>query len=183
MLLVVACLPAPVELTEDEKAAIVSRVTAAVEAYWNSWIQLDVDLALTHFHDTPETGFAWEGGAVRGLETMREEWERAFEGFVSQTVTIANRQVTVLASNIVYVSETGTYSLSDSSGTSTPEFQFAQTTVWVHRDGEWKIQTGHVSTATLMQRPFCISYHGGGHAPYPLLVGDGRFDSLSAGYG
>ena len=78
VLSVCACQPAAVELSEAEKTAIANRVTAAVETYWDTWSQLDVDRALSNFHDTPETSFAWEGGAVQGLETMRGEWERAF---------------------------------------------------------------------------------------------------------
>ena len=144
----VSCQLAVTQMTDSQKAELVDRVTLAVEAYWDTWSQLNVDSALTHFHGTPETGFAWEGQTALGLETLREEWKRAFSGFASQTVTIADRQVTVLAPDVVHVMESGTYSLTAASGTSTPEFRFSQTTVWVHRNKAWKILLGHVATAT-----------------------------------
>ena len=147
VLMVVACQPATMELTEEQKAEIAAEVNALQADLWDAWREMDIDRALSFGRDVPEFMFAYEGQLWDYAEF--EEAARSVSADVeSQTFTITESQTTVLAPDVVCITEQGTNVATDTMGETGPEVAFAITVIWVHRDGEWKIEHNHESHPT-----------------------------------
>ncbi len=159
-----ACQPATSELTEDEVAAIAETVTDLQARVWDAVERVDVDDFMALWHDARETTAVVDGLALpsnstyemflnaSGIFNNPASPETALLLFWPSTrsheVTIGDSRITVLAPNVVHVMERGRFVWTDTSGTVWPEQGFTQSTVWVLRDGDWKMLFGHYSVPT-----------------------------------
>jgi hypothetical protein len=138
-----ACQPAPVELTEEQKAEIVAEVNAIRADFWDAWREWDVDRGMSYYHNSPDFVWADDGELMIGWTRVNEaiqSWS-----VESQAITFNESIATVIAPGAVQLVEQGTYSVTDTTGTVRPEVTFAASTLWVLRDGEWKVDFVHVS--------------------------------------
>lgn len=140
-----ACQPATMELTEEQKAAIADTVNAANAEAWDAWREADLDRALSYLHDSPDLGFALEGQVFRGYAEADSYWRGGFATAEHMDITISDLRTIVLTADVVWLVQRGIFSVTDSAGLTSPETEFALTTTWVRRDGEWKILLGHES--------------------------------------
>ena len=141
-----ACQPATNELTEEQKAEISAEVNAIHADMWDAWRAANYDLGVSYF-EREGFQFAYEG-AVYGYSGFEEIWRPAFASIASQVITIAESQTTVLAPNVVCIMDAGTYTQTGEDGITTPEESFAFTGIWVHQEGEWKLNLMHESVPT-----------------------------------
>jgi uncharacterized protein (TIGR02246 family) len=148
MLLVVACRPAAMELTDAQKDAIAAEVDAIHAENVQAWVDADFDRAMSHFQHSPDMLFAFEGGLMRGWDSMYNAWAPMFEGVARQEMTIVETHTVVLARNAVSIMAQGTFAFVDDSGNVGPVSPFALTLVYLLRDGEWKVVLGHESVPT-----------------------------------
>ena len=142
-----ACQPATTELTEEQKAAIADTVNAANAANWDAWREVDLDRALSYFHDSPDFWFALEGQVLRGYAETDSFWREGFGTARRIDITISDSRTMVLTADIVTMVEQGVFSVTDSAGVTGPETAFAISATWARRDGEWKVLFGHESWA------------------------------------
>ncbi|NIM49589.1 MAG: DUF4440 domain-containing protein [Gemmatimonadales bacterium] len=144
-LLAAGCQPATVELTDAERAAIADSVNAINAEAWDAWREVDLDRALSYFHDSPDYWFALEGQVLRGYAEADSFWRGSFATANRIDITISDSRTMVLTADVVSVLEQGVFSVTDSAGVTSPETAFALSTTWVRRDGEWKVLYGHES--------------------------------------
>ncbi len=135
-----ACQPAPSELTEDVKAEIAAEVNAIHEEFWDAWRETDFDRGMSYYVDSPEFTFAFQGQMISGYSAFRNFLEQAFANVASQTVSFNETRTAVLAPDVVSITAQGAYSATSTDGVIGPESNFAFTTLWVRRGGEWKVQ-------------------------------------------
>jgi uncharacterized protein (TIGR02246 family) len=143
-----ACQPTSPELTEEQKAALADSVSAMHTEMWQPWLAADLDRGMPYFLNSPDIGWAWNGEIRYGYDNIDAWFRPLMDGVASQEFTVADRRVVVLARDIVCVMEHGTVAVTDTAGVTLPASPFAMTTIWVRRDGEWKIHLGHESTQT-----------------------------------
>jgi hypothetical protein len=138
-----ACQPATTELTEEQKAEIVAEVNALKADFWDAWREFDRDRGMSYYRNSPDFIWADDGELTKGWTTFNEaiqSWS-----VESQAITFNESIATVIAPGAVQLVEQGTYSATDTTGAIHPEVTFAASTLWVLRDGEWKVDFIHVS--------------------------------------
>ena len=144
--LATACQPATTELTEEQKAALADSVSAMHAEMWQPWLAADLDQGMPYFLNSPDVGWGWDGEIRYGYDNIDAWFRPNMAGVASQELTVADRRTVVLAWDVVCVMEHGTIAATDTAGVTAPPMPFAMTTIWVRRDGEWKIRLGHEST-------------------------------------
>ncbi len=135
--LATACQPATTELTEEQKAEIEGAVIQAYEGWNDAWAaQESVDDFMGHFHDwavSPLSG--WE--SVDALRAGTSEWWARYH---SWEMELGETRVLVLGPDVAALEGTQVSVVTDTSGT-VVEWTQRLTTVWVLRDGQWKLLT------------------------------------------
>jgi len=144
-----ACQPAGTELTEDQKAKIKAEVNAIHKKFWDTWRETDFDRGMSYYLNSPEFTFAFQGQMISGYSAFRDFLESAFTNVASQAVGFNESQTTVLAPDVVCVTAQGAYSVTGTDGVTGPESNFVFTTLWVQRNGEWKVQLAFNSEPTV----------------------------------
>jgi len=135
-----------VTLTDDEKAAVAAEVDSVCDQIWYPiWEALDFDRGMAMYLDDPETAWVWESSVIYTRAGIDEAFRPGIEGPQRQEFNFPESRTIVLAPDVVYTIRAGSYFVIDEAGEAGPEVPFAETTVWVKRDGEWKVQLGHGS--------------------------------------
>ena len=141
-----ACQPATVELTEDQKAAISDTVNTLMTEYWDAERSADYDRARVYVHASSETVFACPTGRLfHPFEVFDSRSREVWGSIAEQDVQIAETRTTVLAPNVANVMQRGTFAVTDTSGVTLPETNFAFTALWVRQEGGWKMLQMHRS--------------------------------------
>ena len=144
-LLAAGCQPATTELTDEQRAAFADTVNAANAEAWDAWREMDLDRALSYFHDSPDVGFALGGQVYHGYAEVGSFWRGELASADHVEITISDLRTMVLTADVVCLVERGVFSVTDSAGVTSPETAFALTTTWVRRDAEWKVLLAHES--------------------------------------
>jgi ketosteroid isomerase-like protein len=143
-----ACQPAVTELTEEQKAEIAAEVDSVMSVWYSIWAgSLDFDRLATFVTDEPETGWVNDGQVLFTRAETDAAMRPFFASLQSQTATTTKSQTIVLAHDMAYTVRANVVTRVYTSGDEERDIQFAETILWVKRDGEWKILTGHGSTA------------------------------------
>ncbi len=140
-----ACQPTSNELTDYQKGEIAAEVELIQGQFWDAWGVNDGG-GMSYYNNSPDLALSMEGQLVRGWATVNDIVESS--AWTTQEITINDSQITVLAPNVVYVMDQGTYTESFDTGETGPETAFAFTGIWVRQSGEWKVHFGHVSYPT-----------------------------------
>jgi len=148
--LVAACQPASNELTDYQKAEIAAEVELIHGQFWDAWRETDFEKGMSYYLNSPEFTFSYQGQMVSGYSAFRDLGESAFANVASQTISFAESKTTVLAADVVSITAQGTYVPTDTAGVTGAEATFAFTTVWVQRDGEWKVLVSSNSEPTVV---------------------------------
>ncbi len=143
-----ACQPTSPELTEEQKAALADSVSAMHAEMWQPWLAADLDRGMPYFLNSPDVVWGVNSEIRYGYDNIDALFRPIMDGLASQEFTVADRRVVVLARDVVCVIEHGTLAATDTAGVTLPASPFAMTTIWVRRDGEWKIHLGHESVQT-----------------------------------
>jgi hypothetical protein len=142
-----ACQPATTELTEEQKAEIAAEVDSIMNEWWAAYsTDFDYDRGMSFFSDEPETAWANDGEVYYTLSVIDETFRPFFADLQRQDVTPIDSRTIVLTSDVVYTIRHNTVVVVDTAGNAGPEIRFAETIVWVKRNGEWKVLLGHGST-------------------------------------
>lgn len=144
--LLAGCQTATNELTDEQKAALTDSVTAVHEKMTQLWLAADFDSVMPYFLNAPEVGWAWAGGIRYGYDELSALFRPILDGIVSAEFTVADRRVDVLARDVACVREYGVYSTTYTTGETQPRDPFVMTTIWVRRNGEWKMLHFHESS-------------------------------------
>jgi len=143
--LATACQPATTELTEEQKAEIAAEVNAINTGFWDAWRAADFDQGMSYYYNSPDLAFGFEGAVDYGYAEIDAKYRPGMTGVVSQNITITSSETIVLAPDVVCTMETATFTVTDTAGVTGPEMSAAVQSIWVYRDGEWKIHIGHES--------------------------------------
>jgi uncharacterized protein (TIGR02246 family) len=145
MLLVVACQPATMELSEEQEAEMAAEVNAVNAQYWEAWQAGDFERGMSFYYDSSDLAVAGQGAVEFGYTAVAAKYGPGMANVVSVAVTLTTSRTMVLAPDVVCTIEVGTYAATFTTGVTGPEMGFAFTNVWVRRDGEWKIHVAHES--------------------------------------
>jgi uncharacterized protein (TIGR02246 family) len=145
LIVLAACQPATTELTEEQKAEIADSITAAQDDLWQTWSTRELDSIMPLFVNSADVGWGFPGGMYYGYENLNAYARSLLDGVASANYTAAERRVDVLSWDVVLVRELGTYSWTDTAGAARQLDDYPATTIWVRRDGEWKVIHYHES--------------------------------------
>ena len=140
-----ACQPVTTELTEEQKAAIADTVSAVNAEFWSALEAAEFDRGMSYVYNSPEAVWGYAGVVDFGWDAIYARYSPMFETMASQTLTFTESRATVLTPDVVCINQIGSAIPTDTAGVVGPEENFAVLTVWVRRDGEWKVQFGHES--------------------------------------
>lgn len=144
-----ACQPATNDLTEDMRTEIASEVNDVHSEFWDTWRETDFERGMQYYLNSPEFTFSYQGKMITGYSEFHEFFATAFANVASQTVSSNDLQTVVVGRDAVFITTQGAYSVTDTEGVTGPESDFAFTTLWVRRDGDWKIQLAVNSEPTV----------------------------------
>ena len=142
-----ACQSANTEMTEVQRGEIAAEVELLHGQFLDATRAADVERVMSYFRNSPEFVVA-NGGQLINFAATYDAFQWAFTNIVSQTITNTESQTTVLAPNVVCIVEQAMGAKTDTLGVTGPETAFANTNIWVLRDGEWKINHMHLSSPT-----------------------------------
>ena len=142
----VACQPASIELTDNQKGEIAAEVELLHGQMWAAWNETDLDRAMSYYRNSPDIVWADDGELMKGWTTINDMVQSLT--IESQAVTFNESKTTVLALDVVHVVDQGTYVVTSTDGATGPETTFATSILWVLRNGEWKLDFIHVSRLT-----------------------------------
>ena len=144
VLILNACAPPTATLSDSHRAAMADSVSVAVAGFWDAWSAADVDRGMSFLAD--DATVATSGAAVlAGRSTIDDRWRPMFETVASQVIDFEISNVTVVSPDVVTVHQRGSFLVTDTAGEQGPSKVFAYTSVWIRRDGAWKLISGHRS--------------------------------------
>jgi len=130
-----ACQPATTDLTEAQRAEIVTAVSQVATDNWRAWLaQEDVDEVLSVSSDW--AGTPWSG--TSSLDQMRNDMALHWDRWDYDQDVEYSWDVKVLAPNVAAAKMTTDYVRTDASGT-VQQWTVNWATVWVLEDGAWKM--------------------------------------------
>lgn len=139
MLLAVACQPATMELTEEQKAAIAEELTQAFDDYAVAVRQLDQESALGFFQQSEDIAFAEFGAITLSWSALAEMVREGWPMYASvESFEWGNLHIQVLAPTVAAVTTTFDFAATDTAGAPIA-ISGTFTAVWAEGDGEWKI--------------------------------------------
>ncbi|NOT07566.1 MAG: SnoaL-like domain-containing protein [Gemmatimonadales bacterium] len=141
-----ACAPRDMALSTAHASAMADSVRTALAEFLRAGAAGQLDQMLAFYADDP--GFRWvEDGAVKARSV--EDIRRGLAGLQGMRVetTLEDTEVSPAVPGVASVATRFQTRVADSSGT---KFSFggAMTLVMVHRDGGWRILTGHSSSSS-----------------------------------
>jgi len=142
----VACQPATMELTEEQKAGIADTVRQLSMDYLASVSTLDADSVFSFNVDSDE--YAWSMDAVLSLDFEADKAAAAekYAAASSAHVALDTVRIAVLGPDAAVLSAAGAVVVTDSAG-QTVEMGLALTFVAARRGGRWVLLQGHASHA------------------------------------
>jgi hypothetical protein len=139
LLFVVACQPATMELTEEQKAEIAQELTRLYDESVPIFNQLDQEGWLAYFRNSEALTIAVHGGFYSSysalVDTVRAHWGAPL---ASGEIDWGDLHIQVLAPNVAVVTSVFDYTTIDTAGVATP-YSGTFTAVWAEQDGNWKI--------------------------------------------
>ena len=136
--------PPPPEMTEAEIAAEVELV---LDDWWATWSAADdFDGFMTFFADDPEVLWINDAEPFFGRAGIDAAFRPGYENMQGQENTPIEWRTIVIAPDVVYTVRINHIVQTDIAGNATFDHRFAETIVWVKRDGEWKVLVGHGSS-------------------------------------
>jgi hypothetical protein len=142
----VACQPATMELTDGQKAVIAAEVDSIMNEWWAAFTtSIDFDRGMSFTADAPEMAWATNGTLLPSRSAIDAYYRPVFGSIQSQAIEFSDSRTVVLAPDVVCTIRVGNTVVVDTAGNTMPEQTYAETIVWVKRNGEWKVLLGHGS--------------------------------------
>lgn len=145
-----ACQPVATELTVERQAEIAAEVELIHGQFWDAWRETDLERGMSYYLNSPEFTLTYQGQMISGISAFWNLARQAFANISSQRISFDATKTTVLAADVVSVTAQGTYTPIDTEGVAGPEYVFAFITIWVKRDGEWKVFVASNSEPTVV---------------------------------
>ena len=135
LLAVVACQPATVALTEEQRFAIADSIRQVRGDLFAAAERLDAAELASYF---VEDGVIIMVGYYQSHDEFAQSMRRGFARLRSHLTIIRDERIDVLSANVVAVADIAVSVDTDTLGI-TSEVPVVRTEVWVRRDGVWKI--------------------------------------------
>jgi hypothetical protein len=145
------------KLTDSEKGLLVKAVKEKSQQFWSNTQPYDTGSfrKFIKFWDDNSDG-EWQTEPVAvifntGVTKTRAEWvnnwKKMIDSRISTNPTILESHFTVLAGDKVLEVNTGDFSITMKDSTVRGPYKMVNTIVWINRNGDWKMQFFHESTA------------------------------------
>jgi hypothetical protein len=140
-MMLTACQPATVELTEEQKAEIAGELTQFMDGFVSSIREWDVEHMLTHFQRGEELTFTQDGIVTRSWDGFADLKRTTWGGFTSAERFDYDPIIQVLAADVGVVTWSFDIALAPTTG-DVVNGHGTVTAVCSKQNGEWKIVTG-----------------------------------------
>ncbi|MGD2122565.1 MAG: SgcJ/EcaC family oxidoreductase [Gemmatimonadota bacterium] len=137
----------PAEMTDAEVAQIEAEVNQALDEWWAVWSAAeDYDQFVTIYADDPDVHWVSDGVPSFGRGEMDANFRPVMENMQRQENAPVEWRTFVITPDVAYTVRINDVTQIDLAGNAGPSVRYAETLVWVKRDGEWKVLFGHGST-------------------------------------
>jgi uncharacterized protein (TIGR02246 family) len=136
----------PGDVPSPDTEQVAQEVEAALDEWWAVWSAAeDFDRFMTFFADDPDVH--WIGDAVPhfGPDAIDATFRPVMENMQRQENTPVEWRTVVVAPDIAYTVRINDVAQTDIAGNPGVEGRYAETILWVKRNGQWKVLTGHGS--------------------------------------
>ena len=138
---------AQAEMTQAEIAQIEAEVNEVLDEWWAVWSAgEDFDRFISIFADDPQTLWIGDAEPYFGRAEIDAGFRPAMENLQRQDNTPIEWRTIVIAPEVVYTVRINDVTQTDIAGNSSPTVRYAETLVWVKRDGQWRVLIGHGSS-------------------------------------
>lgn len=138
---------APLAMTDAQRAETAAEVDSVTSEWWAVWSAAeDFDRLMDFYADDLETLWIGDGVASFGRGEIDGGFRSVMENMQRQDNKPVEWRTIVLAPDIAYTVRINDITQTDLAGNPRPTHRYAETLVWVKRDGEWKVLIGHGST-------------------------------------
>ena len=141
----ISCQPADTEMTVNQKAEIAAEVELLHGQFWDAWRETSIERGMSYYLNSPDITFVSREGTTVGFDALHDAAHSGFADLASQVITITESRTTVLAANVVSMVVGERYTQTNREGVTGPEGNNIYTFIWVHRNGEWKVQSAHAT--------------------------------------
>jgi ketosteroid isomerase-like protein len=136
----------PGDVPSPETDQIVAEVEAATEEWWAVWSAAeDFDRFMTFIADDPDV--LWIADAVPhfGKDDIDTTFRPVMDNMQRQDNSPVEWRTIVVAPDVAYTVRINDVAQIDNAGNLGLTGRYAETLLWVNRNGEWKVLSGHGS--------------------------------------
>ncbi len=141
--LLAACQQAPQTLTDADRADIERAIMDRVDELINAIEEVDIDRIM--LWNEEDVAMGNNGSLYKSRDEILAVFRPGFEGLSEQKINLSHSKVTVLAPDVAIMSGEGVFTVTDTTGVTTPERPFVWTFVFIKKNGEWKFLQNHQS--------------------------------------
>ena len=137
----------PAKMTEAQVAQIEAEVDSVTSEWWAVWSAgEDADRFFSFLADDAEAVWISDANPLFGRAEIEEAFRPVLENIQRQDNTPLEWRTIVIAPEVAYTVRINDVVQTFVTGDSGPVIRYAETLVWVKRDGEWRVLIGHGST-------------------------------------
>jgi uncharacterized protein (TIGR02246 family) len=145
--LVASCNQAQVTDFDPADPVAIAEIDALLNEALAGAREADADRALAMAEGKAEFSFITGDLLLTGLETIREDFESTYSGIDSQSQTILERRIQLLAPDVAVFTGTSEGTYTDKAGWTSDLVGLGHTIIFVREDGKWRAVHAHQSIA------------------------------------
>jgi uncharacterized protein (TIGR02246 family) len=131
----------------EQRAQIAAEVDSVTNEWWTVWSTAqDFDRFMSFFVDDTEPIWISDGQHLMSRSEIDAAFRPVMGNLARQDNTPIEFRTIVISPEVVYTIRINQVEQIDTTRTRLPEVRWAETIVWVNREGVWKVLLGHGSS-------------------------------------
>lgn len=132
---------------DPEDPEVIAAIDSLVQLTMEGSRDADADRVLAMAEGEGEFTFITGDLMLKGLETIREDFEETYAAVASQTQTILEKRIRLVAPDVVVLTAVSEGTYTDKAGWTSEPVGMGYTIVFVRENGEWRARHVHQSIA------------------------------------
>jgi len=131
--------------TQADLDAAEAEIRVELDNFWQAWSATSFDEGMAFYSESPDMQFVTDGVLWESKAAAEEAFRPFFESLDHQEINLSDTRIMALTPEVVYATQTGSFTQFSRTGEVSPERTFATTLLWVKEGGEWKVLGYHES--------------------------------------
>lgn len=130
-----------------EDPAVLATIDSSLQVAMAGAAAVDANKVLSIAEGSGELTFVTGDVLLSGLDPIRAQFQRTYNGLASQDQVILQKRVRVLSPDVAVVMAVGEGTYTDKAGWTSPPVGLGTTIVFVRENGAWRARHAHQSIA------------------------------------